>query len=77
MPAPDTHPGAGTAQKDGVVSWSYKDPFHYDWDDVRHAFRGQPWEISLIGDWNHPRNQRLVRAVLWPIRPGDQNGDAA
>lgn len=64
MPTAGAGIAEGVAQKDGVVSWSYKDPFHHDRDDIRHAFRGLPWDISLIGDWNHPRNQQLVRAVL-------------
>jgi SAM-dependent methyltransferase len=64
MPVAGVRPAQPSAQKDGVVSWSYKDPFHYEWDDIRHAFRGLPWHLSLIGDWAHPRNQMLVEAVL-------------
>lgn len=59
-------------QHEDVVSWSYKDPFHYEWDDIRHAFRGLPWELSLIGNWSHPRNQQIAKAVFHPPKVMDR-----
>lgn len=66
MADPALPPGQPCAQKDGIMTWSHKDPFHYDWDDIRHAFRGLPWDLTLVGDWAHPRNQMLVKAMLAP-----------
>ncbi|MBK6466107.1 MAG: class I SAM-dependent methyltransferase [Rhodobacter sp.] len=51
-------------QKDGITTWSYKDPFHYDLADIRHAARDLPWALRLVGDWAHPRNQMMVEALL-------------
>lgn len=61
-------------QKDGIVTWSYKDPFHYDLSDICHAARDLPWSLRLIGDWGHPRNQMMVEALLDRPEPGQQSG---
>lgn len=58
---PDSEP---CPQGDGVVSYPHRDPYHYTFDDLRHAARGLPWRLTLLGDWNHPRNQKMVEAVL-------------
>lgn len=75
MADPDLPAGQPCAQKDGIWTWSYKDPFHHDWDDIRHAFRGLPWTLKLVGDWAHPRNQMLVQAVLAIDCAPDTKGD--
>lgn len=62
-------------QADGIVTWSYKDPFHYDWADVAHALRGLPWALRLLGDWGHPRNQVMVEARFDPAMPGHVQGE--
>lgn len=36
------------------------DPYHYSLDDLRYAARNLPFEVEYIGDWNHPRAQRMV-----------------
>ncbi len=64
LPVPGKAPGKGSPQKAGLLSFSYKEPFHYDWDDILHAGRGLGWALRLIGDWGHPRNQKLVEAIL-------------
>ncbi len=48
----------------GVVTHPHKDPFHMRLEDLHYAAHDLPWSIEFIGDWNHPRNQKLVRAVL-------------
>jgi SAM-dependent methyltransferase len=41
---------------------SHRDPYHYEVADVHFAAAGTPWSIEYIGDWNHPRNQMMVKA---------------
>lgn len=48
----------------GIISHSHRDPYHYMIADVKHAAAGLPWRINFIGDWGHPRNQKIVRAQL-------------
>ena len=37
-----------------------KDPYHYDFDTFRWVCEGTSLEVSYIGDWNHPRNQKML-----------------
>lgn len=60
---PDLEP---CPQGDGVVSYPHRDPYHYTLEDVQHAARDLPWHLTLLGDWDHPRNQKMVEAVLNP-----------
>jgi predicted TPR repeat methyltransferase len=46
----------------GVVTYSHRDPYHYNLADLHHAAVETPWSVEFIGDWNHPRNQMMVRA---------------
>jgi SAM-dependent methyltransferase len=64
-------------QADGIVTWSYRDPFHYDWADVAHALRGLPWALRRLGDWGHPRNQMMVEARFDPARPATGGGESS
>jgi SAM-dependent methyltransferase len=49
--------------KGGVVTHPHRDPYHYSVADLHHAAAGTSWSIEFIGDWNHPRNQMMVRAT--------------
>ncbi len=44
----------------GIVTHGSKDPFHYRTDDFRHAISGLPWALDDLGDWGHPRDQRML-----------------
>ena len=48
----------------GVVTHPHQDPYHYQRDDIEHAARGLPWTLDFVGNWDHPRNQKLVKAVI-------------
>lgn len=48
--------------KGGIVTYGHRDPYHYLPADVEYAARGTPWTIEFIGDWDHPRNQMIVKA---------------
>lgn len=64
MPDKDCEPGKRNPQQDGIFTFSHKDPFHYDLEDILHANRGLPWKIRLVGDWKHPRNQKMIEARM-------------
>jgi SAM-dependent methyltransferase len=51
------HPG-------GIVTHDFMDPFHYKATDLYWAAEQTGWALELIGDWNHPRNQKM--AVFHP-----------
>ncbi len=59
--APVTRPHE---QSQGIVSYPHRDPYHYTIADIRHAAAGFPWSIDFIGEWDHPRNQKMVHARL-------------
>jgi len=48
------HPG-------GITTYPHRDPYHYARSDLHHVISGLPWTVEYIGDWNHPRNQMMVR----------------
>lgn len=50
------HPG-------DVVSYGTQDPYHYRFADFEHAIRDLPWSLRYIGDWRHPRGQRMLAFV--------------
>lgn len=47
----------------GVVTFDYQDPYHYRVADLKWAIDGAPWKLKPIGDWNHPRGQRICAFV--------------
>jgi SAM-dependent methyltransferase len=44
----------------GVVSHDYCDPYHYRLGDMAWAAEAADWAFEPIGDWGHPRGQRIV-----------------
>ena len=48
--------------KGDIVTHSHRDPYHYTISDVRYAAADTPWAIDFIGEWDHPRNQMMVKA---------------
>ena len=44
----------------GIVTFGERDPYHYSVADFGHAARDLPWSLRLIGDWGHPRAQRML-----------------
>ena len=45
----------------GVSTYSYKDPFHYSQEDVAFMVQGLQWRMEWLGEWDHPRDQQMVR----------------
>jgi hypothetical protein len=44
----------------GVITYPDKDPYHYCLADILHAARDTPWEVAYLGDWGHPRDQKMA-----------------
>jgi Methyltransferase domain len=60
----DSHPyGEPSIHRGGVTSFDAKDPFHYRRSDLPYLCRNLPWRAELRGEWNHPRDQRMVEFV--------------
>ena len=56
-------PRLGTGPHDaaeGITTHCDADPFHYDPDVFRWAVEGSSLECEVLGDWGHPRNQRML-----------------
>jgi SAM-dependent methyltransferase len=49
-----THPPAG------VVTYGDRDPYHCSLADLRHIAAGLPWKVHPMGEFGHPRGQRMV-----------------
>lgn len=65
----DASPLTLTPHLDGIVTKSDADPYHYHMDDFRHAARGLPLEMRRIGDWGHPRGQRMLEFISTRTTP--------
>jgi SAM-dependent methyltransferase len=46
-----------------IVSYAERDPFHYRHSDLAACAEGLPWRLEHVGDWGHPRAQRMLRCV--------------
>jgi hypothetical protein len=44
----------------GVISYSDKDPYHYLFSDLEFIAQELPLKIRYLGEWGHPRNQKMV-----------------
>ncbi len=47
-------------EPDGVVTHIDADPYFYDPDIFRWCVEGSTLRCDVIGDWNHPRNQKML-----------------
>lgn len=43
-----------------IISWIDKDPYHYDFDVFRDLAAKVLLKVEYIGEWNHPRDQRMM-----------------
>jgi 2-polyprenyl-3-methyl-5-hydroxy-6-metoxy-1,4-benzoquinol methylase len=50
------HPG-------DVVTYDTNDPYHYKLADFFYAASGLPWRVRYIGNWSHPRGQRMLEFI--------------
>lgn len=49
-----------TQPRGGVVTHDHQDPYHYRLTDLDWAIDRAPWAFEPIGDWDHPRGQRIA-----------------
>ncbi len=59
---PETHPEEEpfAHEPGGVTTYHNKDPYHYHLNSIKKAVIGLPFEFVYIGDWNHPRAQKML-----------------
>ncbi len=52
-------------QQPGDIITNYdSDPFHYSVEELAYMAKLAKLEINIIGDWDHPRNQKMVAFSL-------------
>lgn len=56
VPFTVTHPYKGGE----VVTFCNRDPFHYVFRDFAYACTGMSWTPHHVGDWGHPKCQRMM-----------------
>lgn len=44
----------------GFHTFPDKDPYHYRFEDFKYLASNLPWETRYIGEWGHPRNQKMI-----------------
>ncbi|SRR5579875_370631 len=58
---PEKHPvGVPFDHPHGVRTFDNRDPYHYRFTQVERLCEGLPWRPTLIGEWQHPRDQQMV-----------------
>ena len=43
-----------------VTTYPDADPYHYTKEVFLQSIEGTKWTAEYIGDWNHPRNQKMI-----------------
>jgi hypothetical protein len=43
-----------------VVTYRCRDPFHYRREEFNDWIADLPWQLRYIGEWGHPRGQRML-----------------
>jgi SAM-dependent methyltransferase len=44
----------------GIVTHADADPYHYRQSDFLWCIEGLSWNMEYIGNWQHPRNQKIL-----------------
>ena len=44
----------------GIVTYDYQDPYHYRLGDLAWTVDPTQWAFEPIGEWDHPRGQRMA-----------------
>jgi len=50
-------------QGDSIVTYAYKDPYHYSTEDIYAMALKCGWKFNWIGDFGHPRNQKMAEFI--------------
>jgi cyclopropane fatty-acyl-phospholipid synthase-like methyltransferase len=51
-------------QPGGIVTKHNKDPFHYSVEELYYMAELSRLELKVVGDWEHPRNQKMAAFIL-------------
>ncbi len=51
-------------QYDYIYSYKDKDPYHYSIKEISYLAEFAKLQTYYIGDWQHPRNQKMIRFTL-------------
>lgn len=47
-----------------ITTHAGRDPYHHRFSDYRHLCSGLPWTAELLGDFGHPRGQRMIQFTM-------------
>lgn len=47
----------------GIITYDFQDPYHYRLVDLEWAIGDAPWQLEPIGDWGHPRGQKICAYI--------------
>jgi SAM-dependent methyltransferase len=47
-----------------ITTYFDHDPFHYDFATFEWICEGTPLKAEYVGEWEHPRNQKMLRFTL-------------
>ncbi|HWO75365.1 MAG TPA: class I SAM-dependent methyltransferase [Bacillus sp. (in: firmicutes)] len=50
----------GITQSEDIVTFLDKDPYHYHYSIFPYLIEGLQLKVDYIGDWEHPRNQKML-----------------
>ncbi len=50
-----------THQPGGITTRHDRDPYHYRFRDLTALAASLPWRATYVGEWSHPRAQRMAR----------------
>ncbi len=56
-------PQDGAIDGEPVITTSLSDPYHYRVADFQYAISELSWDLEIIGEWKHPRGQKMLRFV--------------
>jgi SAM-dependent methyltransferase len=59
-------------QTSGLWTHFDHDPFHYDFDTFTWVCEGTGLDVEYLGDWNNPRNQKMIVFTKRARAPGPQ-----
>lgn len=47
-------------ERAGGFTFAGSDPYHHRFRDFEYLAEGLPWDVEYVGDFDHPRGQRLI-----------------
>jgi SAM-dependent methyltransferase len=62
-PIGEPFPQAGAIDGEPVITTSLNDPYHYRNQDFYYIIAELSWTCDVIGDWNHPRGQKMLKFI--------------